>query len=112
MDIAKLNEDLEKGILPFELDLSNGFRPVIDWEKLKYNAFYRSYEFYADRYKNEIKGIPYFYKVVEKIVEQKEEEKNAPSREYEQRFSAPNNIDGIVSDTFLQQECQLDAERE
>ena len=54
--IRKLNRQLEQGILPPELDFSK--RPDdIDWEKVRYNTFYRSPEFVASRFPDKGAGF-------------------------------------------------------
>lgn len=111
--MEKINEDLNNGIVPPELDFSNGFGTgtTIDWNKVLYNSFYRSYEFYEKRYAKEIAGIPGFDQVVRNIVETKEEEKIDPLTEYNKRISE-QNIDGrIISDTVLQPTCGSEGER-
>jgi hypothetical protein len=52
LNISKLERDLNNGIVPPELDFSNGFGSGtnIDWNKVLYNSFYRCYEFYEKRY--------------------------------------------------------------
>lgn len=107
----KLIEDLNNGIVPSELDYSNHNDGTIDWNKVLYNSFYRSYEFYEKRYAKEIAGIPGFDQVVHNIAETKEEQKIDPLTEYNNRISE-QNIDGrIVSDTVLQQTCGSEGER-
>jgi hypothetical protein len=85
--MEKLNEDLNNGIVPPELDFSNRTESNIDWNKVLYNSFYRSYEFYEKRYAKEIAGIPGFDQVVRNIVETKEAEKIDPLTEYNNRIS-------------------------
>jgi len=110
--MEKLNEDLNNGIVPPELDFSNKLQESnIDWNKVLYNSFYRSYEFYEKRYAKEIAGIPGFDQVVRDLVETKEEKKIDPLTEYNNRISE-HNIDGkIISDTVLQPTCGSEGER-
>jgi hypothetical protein len=109
--MEKINQDLGNGIVPPELDFSNGFGfgSNIDWNKVMYNSFYSSYEFYEKRYAKEIAGIPGFDQVVRNIVEAKAN--NDPLTEYNNRISE-HNIDGrIISDTVLQPTCESEGER-
>jgi hypothetical protein len=109
--MEKLNEDLNNGIVPPELDFSNRTETNIDWNKVLYNSFYRSYEFYEKRYAKEIAGISGFDHVVRNIVETKETEKIDPLTEYNNRLSE-QNIDGrIISDTVLQLTCGSEGKR-
>lgn len=85
--LKNINKQFEKGELPPEFNYLNIEDMLkIDIEKLKYNAFYRSYEFYEKRFEKELKYIPNFDKVIEKIVEEKEELDITPLKEYEDRF--------------------------
>lgn len=85
--LKNINSKFEKGELPTEFNYLNMEDMLkIDIEKLKYNAFYRSYEFYEKRFEKELKYIPNFDKVIEKIVEEKEELDMTPLKEYEDRF--------------------------
>lgn len=85
--LKNINSKFEKGELPQEFNYLNIEDMLkIDVEKLKYNAFYRSYEFYEKRFEKELKYIPNFDKVIEKIVKEKEELDITPLKEYEDRF--------------------------
>jgi hypothetical protein len=46
----KVIELLKQGILPPELDFSKKEEEVIDWAKIKYNTFYKSNEFYENKF--------------------------------------------------------------
>lgn len=85
--LKNINSKFENGELPQEFNYLNIEDMLkIDVEKLKYNAFYRSYEFYEKRFEKELKYIPNFDKVIEKIVKEKEELDITPLKEYEDRF--------------------------
>ena len=96
MSVRKLNEQLEKGILPIELNFSvEQQNNIIDFEKLKYNAFYRSYEFYENKFPKGYENIPGFNKIIENIALQAEEENKTPLQEIieRQNIIKSNDID-------------------
>ena len=96
MSVRKLNEQLEKGILPIELNFSvEQQNNSIDFEKLKYNAFYRSYEFYESKFPKGYENIPGFNKIIENIALQAEEENKTPLKEIieRQNIIKSNDID-------------------
>ena len=96
MSVRKLNDQLEKGILPNELNFSvEQQNNSIDFEKLKYNAFYRSYEFYESKFPKGYENIPGFNKIIENIALQAEEENKTPLKEIieRQNIIKSNDID-------------------
>ena len=63
-------KDLNNGILPTELNFSVKPIPdVIDWDKVRYNSFYRSSEFFETRFPNGMLQIPGFDKVIDMMIE-------------------------------------------
>ena len=69
MNINELNKQLMSGMLPDELNFSIKREFVLDLDKIKYNAFYRSYEFYESKFPKGYESIPGFDKIIESIVE-------------------------------------------
>lgn len=74
---------LEQGICPVELNFNAKATEVIDWEKVKYNTFYKSNEFYESKFPSELEQIPGFDKVVDLIVEKNKD--NSPLKEMQSR---------------------------
>lgn len=68
--ISEINEMFLRGQLPDSLNFKmlNDLSNVIDLEKLKYNAFYRSYEFAESKFPKGIKGCEYMRGVVESCI--------------------------------------------
>ena len=72
----------------FENDLGENFKDLlqrnntdtIDWEKVKYNSFYRDFSFYENKFPKGYNTIPAFDKVIEMIVEKNSD--NSPLKEY------------------------------
>jgi hypothetical protein len=102
--LKNINEQLERGELPKEFNYTNIDDMLnIDIEKLKYNAFYRSYEFYEKRFEKELKYIPHFDKVVENIVNEKEQLEITPLKEYEDRFETTEyNIEEELNNIHIE----------
>ena len=69
MNINELNKQLMSGMLPDELNFSIKREFALDLDKIKYNAFYRSYEFYESKFPKGYESIPGFEKIIESIVE-------------------------------------------
>jgi hypothetical protein len=66
MSLKKLNEQLEKGILPddfkfFQTQNQDNF----DWNKVKYNAFYKDYDYHLNKLPIALHKIPGIEKMVE-----------------------------------------------
>ena len=83
MDLQELNNLLSRGILPDELDFTSKPRPELDINKIKYNAFYRSYEYAETKFPPGYESIPGFDKVIESV--RQELEKKTPLEEIEIR---------------------------
>ncbi len=89
-EINKLNRQLEKGILPAGLNFAPQLEPVvIDLEKLKYNAFFRTYEYAESKFPSGHQCIPGFDKVIELC------QKNikSPLEEIEERLSNDTDVE-------------------
>jgi hypothetical protein len=85
MDLRELNNLLSRGILPEELDFTIKPRPELDISKIKYNAFYRSYEFAESKFPKGYENIPGFDKVIQSV--RQELETKTPLEEMEFRQS-------------------------
>lgn len=83
MDLRELNKLLSKGILPDELDFTIKPRPELDINKIKYNSFYRSYEFAESKFPPGYENIPGFDKIID--LTRQELENTSPLEEIEFR---------------------------
>ena len=83
MSIRKLNENLEKGILPPELFFGAKVeqQEEIDWEKVRYNTFYKDNDYFLNKLPKPIHKLP----GIEKIVEDMRETALTPLEEMELR---------------------------
>ncbi len=66
--IKEINDSFDKGILPKCLDFSIVNTDEIDIDMLKYNAFYRSYEFAESKFPPGFDSIPGFDKIIESCI--------------------------------------------
>jgi hypothetical protein len=87
MDLRNLNKQLMRGVLPDELNFTIQARPEIDINKIKYNAFYRSYEFAESKFPEGYECIPGFSKVIDLVVDDLEQ--TTPLEEMLKRKSKP-----------------------
>lgn len=80
----QLLQQLNAGILPDELNYTNEKKfEGVDVAKLQYNAFYRSYDFYLNKFPQGFDNLPGFSKVVEHI--QEKNAVNTPLKEIEKK---------------------------
>ena len=84
MSVKELNEQLLNGILPDELNFGIKKEYELDLNKIKYNAFYRSYEFYENKFPKGYENIKGFDKVIDHIVYKAQEKKKTPLDELEE----------------------------
>ena len=82
--VRELNEQLSAGILPEELQFSKKKEFVLDLNKIKYNAFYRSYEFYEKKFPDGVYSLPGFDKIIDGIVYEAEIRKKTPLDELDE----------------------------
>jgi HSP90 family molecular chaperone len=67
--VDKLNKMLLSGVCPAELDFNNNQQNTeIDYNMVKYNAFYKSYEYAESKFPNGFEVIPAFDKIIEMCI--------------------------------------------
>ena len=68
---VKLNEKLRLGELPDELNFTASFVPNLDIEKVRYNTFYKSPEFWLHKFENPIAflNLPASEKILQSLIE-------------------------------------------
>jgi len=69
--LSQILNDLDNGILPIELDYNIKENDPIDISKIQYNAFYRNYEFYQNKFPDGLKNLPGFNDYINYVVESK-----------------------------------------
>ena len=85
----KIIKQFNSGILPLQFSYGTTDSSAIDMEKLQYNAFYRSYEFYEQKFPPGYQNIPGFEKVIELCAENNKD--NTPLKEIEKRAEEITN---------------------
>ena len=68
MDLKQINRDLNQGVLPDCLNFSIKREEQIDWNMVKYNAFYRSYDYFERKFPKGHEHIPGFDKIIEQCI--------------------------------------------
>jgi hypothetical protein len=88
--MEKLNNCLLKGILPDELNYTKSRDEFkIDWEKVKYNSFYKTPEYFDKRFNPCIKSLPGYETILNNIVIQNKD--NSLTEEMKLRKSIIND---------------------
>ena len=84
-DIRKINRLLKVGVLPKELDFVN-ISPddPIDWEKVAYNTFYKTPDFFVNKFPPGLESLPGWEKMVDKMINNAK----SPLEEMEERQNA------------------------
>jgi hypothetical protein len=98
----EINVLIKAGILPDALNYTNEKKfEGVDVAKLKYNAFYRSYDYYLNKFPKGFDGLPGFDKVIESIQQQNAD--NTPLKEIE-KLKSVSILDERrdIPDTFKQ----------
>lgn len=88
--IKNLNKQLLDGEIPKELNF--GLQNVngnIDWDKVRYNSFYRSYEFAQSKFPPGHESIPGFDKVIESCIPKKTPYEEITERSEKVRYNTP-----------------------
>ena len=85
MSFNTILRSLEKGICPPELCFNLKADEEIDWQKVRYNSFYRSNDYFEGKFPAEFENIPGFDKVINIIVEKNKD--NTPLKEISKRSS-------------------------
>ena len=70
MDILKDLDQLNQGILPDSLNFS--LKPKtehIDYQKIQYNAFYKTFEYWSNKFPEGHQSIPGFDKIIHSLAE-------------------------------------------
>ena len=64
-DVRNVIKQLNAGIIPTQLNFSKtNFQEEIDWNMVKYNSFYKSFEYTASKFPSGFESIPGFDKVI------------------------------------------------
>lgn len=69
--IEQINRNFKDGIVPscFNYSYLNNADQTLDYEKIKYNAFYRSYEFHESKFPPGYNSIPGFDQIIQSMAD-------------------------------------------
>lgn len=67
-DIKRINKDLANDFLPVELDFTMKPTPNIDWEKVAYNTFYKSQEYFINKFPPGFESLPGYEKIIDEMI--------------------------------------------
>lgn len=67
-DIRKINEQFANGVLPEEFNFTGVINSNIDWDKVRYNAFYRSPEYFLNKYPKGFENLPGADKIIDEMI--------------------------------------------
>jgi len=83
MSLAHLIKQLEHGLCPVELNFNTKAEEIIDWEKVRYNTFFKSNEFFENKFPPELQNLPAFDKIINLIADKNKD--NSPLKEMEEK---------------------------
>ena len=90
--IKRFNQLLNDGIIPDELNFSiKEPDNIFDWEKVRYNTFYKQPDFFINRFPEGFMNIPGFDDIIDKMVDNALE----PLEEYNLRNEIKNEAEDI-----------------
>ena len=96
-NIEELNQQLHQGILPDELNFAIKREYNVDINKIKYNSFYRSYEFYENKFPKGHSNIPGFDNIIDSIVVKAKEKNKTPLQELDELERQIKEIEGQIN---------------
>ena len=68
-DIKRINNLLKNNIIPVELDFVNmSHNDPIDWEKVAYNTFYKTPEYFINKFPPGLESLPGWEQIVDKMI--------------------------------------------
>jgi hypothetical protein len=89
-DIKRINNLLKSGVIPVELDFVNiSPNEPIDWEKVAYNTFYKTPEFFINKFPAGFESLPGWERIVDKMISNAK----SPLEEMEERQNEKLKID-------------------
>ena len=67
-DIKRINKDLANDFLPVELDFTMKPTTNIDWEKVAYNTFYKSQDYFINKFPQGFESLPGYKKIIDELM--------------------------------------------
>jgi hypothetical protein len=68
-EIAEIIKLLNIGILPTNLDFSLKAETGYDLNKVKYNTFYKSFEYFDSKFPDGMENLPGYYKIIDHMID-------------------------------------------
>lgn len=88
MSLENLIKQLEQGICPNELNFRSDREDDFDWDKVRYNTFFKSNEFFKNKFPEALQSLPAFDKIIDMIVDKNKD--NSPLKEMELKQNISN----------------------
>ncbi len=97
-DFKKVIQKLNEGIMPDELNFTIAQTDVIDWEKVRYNTFYKDPGFYLGKFPNPkaFLNLPGSEDIINNFIENAK----TPLEEIEERQKAGNQTGSLQPSSF------------
>lgn len=87
-EVNRVLKSLDAGVCPPELCYNANATEEIDWQKVRYNTFYKSPEFFESKFPPELMNLQGFDKVINLIVNENKD--NSPLKEITQKSNIPS----------------------
>jgi len=68
-DLRRINQSLEKGIVPPEFMFFGNINDNVDWEKVRYNTFYKSTDYFLNKFPSGFENLPGAEKIISEMAE-------------------------------------------
>jgi hypothetical protein len=88
-DIRNINKSFSQGIVPPEFNFLGNINDNIDWEKVRYNSFYRSNDYFLNKFPQGFENLPASENILENMI------MNAKSPLEEMRLREQESINKI-----------------
>lgn len=88
MDLNRIIRCLENGECPPELNFRGDKEDVIDWDKVRYNTFFKSNEYFENKFPEVVHSLPAFDKIIDMIVDKNKD--NSPLKEIIEKQNVVN----------------------
>jgi hypothetical protein len=67
-DIRRINESFENGIVPPEFNFFGNNNDDVDWDKVRYNSFYRTTDYFLNKFPPGFENLPAAENILENMI--------------------------------------------